>query len=173
MNASDEANDPEYDEEHQPQPRSIRGWAPPTRWWPLVAAVAAVAVAVSLLFPAGRHQWALSLFRQPTRYTALSFRYAWLLPASGINGKTYPLFFTIRNQEGRSVNYRYIIRETDQLGLSQTLGKDHKTIQSGGAWLVDTKVTPTCGVSPCRVQVILPGYPERIFFLISLKPIGT
>jgi hypothetical protein len=139
----------------------------PSRWWPIGCAGAALVIAVSLLIPAGRHQWALSIIRQPTRYTALSFRYAWLIPKSGTSGAPFDLFFTVTNQEGRAVRYTYIIRQTDQV-TTETLSQGGQTVQAGASWLVDTKVRPSCGISPCRVEVVLPGHAETIDFLIDL-----
>jgi hypothetical protein len=139
----------------------------PRRWWPIGCAGAALVIVVSLLLPAGRHQWALSIIRQPARYTALSFRYAWLIPQSGTSGASFPLFFTVTNQEGRAVRYTYIIRQTDQV-TTETLSQAGQTVQAGASWLVDTKVRPSCGISPCRVEVVLPGHAETIDFLIDL-----
>jgi hypothetical protein len=127
----------------------------------------AVAIAASLLVPASRHQWALSIIRQPARYTALSFRYAWLLPTSNPSSRTFPLFFTIRNEQGHTLNYHYIIRQSDAVG-SQTLSTGAQAITSGATWFVDTKVRPTCSVSPCRVEVVLPGHAETIDFILTV-----
>lgn len=139
------------------------------RWWPVAAGVAGAVLVASVLLPAGRHQWALSIFRQPTRYTALSFKYAWLLPANGTVGRSTPLFFTVENEEGRSLTYRYVIRQTDPLGASQTLSDGVRTVASGATWTVDTKVRPSCVLSPCRVEVLLPGHPETIDYLVILR----
>jgi hypothetical protein len=136
---------------------------PPRRWWPIASAVTAIAVAVSLLLPAGRHQWALSIFRQPARYTALAFKYAWLLPTTEPSHHKIPLFFTITNQEGRRLKYRYIIIQTIP---RKRLGHGDQTVQSGATWTVDTKVKPTCTLV-CKVEVILPGHPETIDFSLS------
>jgi hypothetical protein len=140
----------------------------PRLWWPIGCAAAALVIAVSLLFPAGRHQWALSIIRQPARYTALSFRYGWLIPKFGIKGASMDLFFTITNQEGRTLKYRYIIRQTDGL-TTQTLSGADQIVRAGASWMVDTKVRPSCGISPCHVEVMLPGHSEAIDFLITLK----
>ncbi len=80
-----------------------------------------------------------------------------------------PLFFTISNEEGRSLEYRYVLRETDPLGTSQTLSEAEHVVQSGATWIVDTKVRPSCVLSPCRVEVLLPGHPETIDFLVVLR----
>ena len=59
--------------------------------------------------PAGRHQWALAFIRQPTPYTALSFENAGHLPASLAKGAPLDLTFSVTNQEGRDLRYRYLV----------------------------------------------------------------
>jgi hypothetical protein len=146
-----------------------RPWPSRPRWRAVIAVAAAVLIGTSVLLPAGRHQWALSLFRQPARYTALAFRYAWLLPSVSTSRARIPLFFTISNQEGRPVRYQYVLRQVDPLGNEQTLSTASDVIPSGATWTVDTSVRPYCNLSPCRVEVVLPGYPEKINFLVVLK----
>jgi hypothetical protein len=138
------------------------------RWWPAISAAVVIALGASLLFPAGRHQWALSLIRQPARYTALGFRYAWLLPANARTDQRIPVFFTVGNQEGRTTTYRYILREIDPLGNARTLSSAVSKVPAGATWTVDTSVRPTCGLSPCEIQVALPGHPETLDFLVTL-----
>jgi hypothetical protein len=138
-----------------------RAWLPPRRWWPVTCFVAAIALAVTLILPSGRHQWALSVFRQPARYTALSFRYAWLLPAAGYDDQTFPLFFTITNQEAHTVTYTYDI---EQFRPFEVLSTGVQTIRSGETSTVDTRVTPQCrGTFMCSVEVILPRH-AAIYF---------
>lgn len=137
-------------------------------WWRLTAAIAALALAASLLLPVGRHEWALSLIRQPTRYTALAFKYAWLLPANATIDARIPVFFTVANQEGSTQRYRYVVREIDPLGNSRTLGGADITVAAGATGTVDTSVRPTCSLSPCQIQVSLPGHQETIDFDVVL-----
>lgn len=139
----------------------------PRRLWPIFVPLAVVAIAVSLLLPAGRHQWALSLIRQPTPYTALSFNRAWALPSSAVTNQLMPISFTVANEEGRAINYRYVVTESDY-GVSKTLGGSSKIVDSGTTWTVSTVVRPSCAYSPCQIQVSLPGHPEKIDFLVNL-----
>lgn len=133
-----------------------------------VLAVLAIAVEVSLISPAGRHQWALSLLRQPTPYTVLSFSHAASLPATAIVNKPIRVSFTVGNHEGRVVDYRYVLTATGG-GKSRILGQSKKTIAAGATWTVSREVIPACGTSPCRIEVALPGHPETIDFSVSLN----
>lgn len=137
------------------------------RRWPIVALIVAMVVGISLLFPAGRHQWAISLFRQPTHYTALFFNKVSALPTTTARNETMTVSFTIGNHEGQAVHYRYVL--TDSYGKqSQTLGQSTKTVASGATWTVWRVVRPKCAVSPCRIEVSLPGHPETIDFRVVL-----
>jgi hypothetical protein len=139
------------------------------RWLLMVlAAVAVVGVGTSLLFPSARHQWALSIFRQPTRYTALSFNQAWALPSRAIVNEPIRISFTIDNQEGHTLNYRYILREAGPITPSRVLRSATKNIADGVAWSVSLVIHPSCMISPCRIEISLPGHPETIYFLVSL-----
>lgn len=136
----------------------------------MLGPIAIIAIVVSLLLPASRHQWALSTIRQPAHYTALDFNEAWELPTASIIGRPIPISFTIANQEGQALTYTYVVRESDPLNFSQTLGTATRTVGPGRAWTVTIDVRPTCGLSPCRIQVAVPGHPEKIDFLVVLKP---
>jgi O-antigen/teichoic acid export membrane protein len=138
------------------------------RWWPWLTALAALAVGVSLTLPGGRHQWALSLFRQPAHYTALSFNQAQNLPTMAIKGEAIKISFSIGNQEGHSIGYGYVLSASDG-GSSRVLAKSAKTVATGATWTVSAMVRPTCDSSPCRIEVTLPGHPEKIDFLVTLR----
>ncbi len=137
------------------------------RWWLVIAPIAGVALAASLILPAGRHEWALSIFRQPTPYTALSFDRAWALPTVIATGKPLSVTFVINNQEGRTLLYRYVVTETSP-GLSATLVQATTSIEAGRSSTVKVVIRPTCLASPCRIQVSLPGKPEKIDFLTTV-----
>jgi hypothetical protein len=137
------------------------------RWWPVVAPLAFIAIAASLLLPAGRHQWALSLFRQPTYYTSLSFDRAWALPTTVAREGPLTFSFSVGNHEGRAVTYRYLISE-GSAGKGHSVGQSMKTVAPGATWTVSTTVRAACTGSRCRVQVSLPGHPEMIDFLVTL-----
>jgi hypothetical protein len=138
------------------------------RWWVFLGPLALVALTLSFVIPSARHQWALSVFRQPDRYTALSFNKAWELPSGVITFKKVKISFVINNQEGQAEHYRYVITQ-NSAGLSSALGESAKTIAAGRSWTVSTAIRPTCLVSPCRIKVSLPGHPETIDFLAAVK----
>jgi O-antigen/teichoic acid export membrane protein len=138
------------------------------RWWPALTALTVTAAGVSLALPGGRHQWALSLIRQPTRYTALSFDQAQALPATATKGEAIRFSFSVGNQEGHAVGYRYVLSASGG-GSSRVLDESERTLAAGATWKVSAAVRPTCGSSPCRIEVTLPGHPEKIDFLVTLK----
>jgi hypothetical protein len=141
------------------------------RWWPLVAPLALIAIAASLILPAGRHQWALSLFRQSTYYTSLSFNKAWAMPGTAAEGAPVVFSFSVENHEGRAVAYRYLITE-GPAGKGLTVGQSTRVVAPDATWTVSTSVRAVCAKWPCRVQVSLPGHPEIIDFLLTLKRAG-
>jgi hypothetical protein len=141
------------------------------RWWPILAPLAVLAAGASLLSPTGRHQWALSLFRQPARYTVLSFSHAAALPATAVSGKPITVSFTVGNQEGQVEDYRYVLNATGG-GSSRILSGSMRTVAAGTKWTVSTMVRPACRASRCRIEVSLPGHPETIDFLVALKAPG-
>jgi D-inositol-3-phosphate glycosyltransferase len=140
------------------------GWR---RWrWPAVIGLAALAAASSLLFPAARHQWAVSLARQPARYTALFFDHAGALPSRLPAHQPVRLSFTIENHEGRAEQYTY--RLTTGSGRGQlTLGESTRAVPAGASWTVSARIRPECGGPSCRVRVSLPGHPETIDVLLT------
>ena len=148
-----------------------RACPPPgrARWcWRVLAGAAGLASAISLLVPAGRHQWALSLLRQPTQYTVLYFDRAAVLQDRVTPGQPVQFAFTVGNREGRALRYRYVI-STYPLGSGGgrplLLAESAKLVPAGSNWSVSVTVRPHCGSSPCRIQVSLPGHPETIDFL--------
>lgn len=134
---------------------------------PTVVAVTAVLVAVSLILPGGRHQWAVSLFRQPTRYTVLAFTDPANLPDRARPGESLTVAFTISNYEGRALTYRYVLSE-DSRGDHKVLGTSARSLAAGRTAAVVITVRPSCRTSPCRIEVSLPDHPETIDFLVSL-----
>jgi hypothetical protein len=159
-------------------PGSARAGRPPRdrepgvrRWWRILAPLAVAALGASLLSPAGRHQWALSLSRQPARYTVLSFNHAADLPATAVTGKPITVSFTVGNHEGQVEDYRYVLAAAGG-GRSRILGGSARAVGAGMSWTVSTVLRPACGASPCRIEVSLPGHPETIDFLVALKAPG-
>jgi hypothetical protein len=134
------------------------------RWWLAVLLACLAGIAGSLISPAGRHQWALSLFRQPTRYTALSFSRPARLPARFPAGRAVSFSFTIENQQGHPVSYRYIITAVGRRA-SRVLITAAEPVPPGSSRTVSATVHPRC--AQCSITITLPGYPERIDFLVA------
>jgi hypothetical protein len=138
------------------------------RWWPTLTVLALLAIGATFLSPTGRHQWALSLFRQPTPYTVLSFTYPSALPSIAIVNEPIRISFTVVNREDREIDYRYVV-SSNAGSDSRVLRVAARAVAAGAAWTVSTTIRPRCGASRCRVEVSLPGHPETIDFLINLK----
>lgn len=138
------------------------------RWWLVIAPIAVAALAATFILPAARHEWAVSIFRQPTPYTALSFSRPSALPREIATGKPLSISFVIDNQESRTLQYRYVVSESSP-GVSGTLARATRSVEAGRRSTVHVVVRPTCLVSPCRIQVSLPGNPETIDFLTTVE----
>jgi hypothetical protein len=136
------------------------------RWWPTVTGLVALAVGASLLLPAGRHQWALSLIRQPTPYTVLFFNKPAALPTTDAIDKQITVSFTVGNHEGRLMDFRYVLSVSSGRD-SRILEESTRPIAPGAMWTVTRRFRPRCSISPCRIEVSLPGHPETIDFLLS------
>lgn len=138
----------------------------PRRWWPVVTPIAVLGIVVSLLLPGGRHQWALSLFRQRTPYTALAFSDASRLPSRVSGNEPVKFGFSIANQEGQPVDYQYVV-SVIKGGHSHILGDATQIVAAGATWTVAASVKPACGSSQCTIEVSLPGHPEAIDFILQ------
>jgi hypothetical protein len=124
-----------------------------------------VAVAVTLLIPASRHEWAISLIRQPTRYTELYFDHPTGLPTALTSKQPIAFTFTIANRQGTVVRYPYVISvmPSDQKLLSSSIVR----IGDGHSRSIRARVVPDCLSSPCQIKVSLTGYPESIDFIVT------
>jgi Protein of unknown function (DUF1616) len=138
-------------------------------WWPFVLAGIVVLAGVSLLIPAARHQWALSIIRQPDHYTALSFRDPGGLPHSIEAGARVHLTFTVANHEGRHMEYTYQLSSANRVDAHQkVLRRATLAVPKGGQRTESVTVRPACASSTCRVQVSLPGHHETIDVLLDV-----
>ena len=138
------------------------------RRWPLVAAAMVILAGISLATPAGRHQWALSLIRQPTPYTVLSFENAGHLPTTVPAEGRLDLTFSVTNHEGRDVRYRYLVTNASSGQIPVVLQRGILDVPVGVRQTKSVSVVPTCQSSPCRVQVSLPGPAESIDVQVAL-----
>jgi hypothetical protein len=138
------------------------------RWWPWVAGIVAIGVGVSLLFPTARHQWALSVVRQPTPYTTLSFVHAVALPTAVPTEGEVSFSFTIANNEGRDMTYHYVVSSADRTANQATAILQRGTLHlpTGHKGTASAEVRPVCSTATCRVVVSLEGQSESIDFLV-------
>ena len=128
--------------------------------------VTVVLVAASLLSPWVRHEWGLSLGRQPTPYTQLGFSHAADLPATGVRGKGISVTFVITNDAGKQLSYRYVVASGSGTKLT-ALRSGTRLVAAGASWDVDTVVVPKCAASSCRIQVSLLEQDESIDFILT------
>jgi hypothetical protein len=140
------------------------------RRWPLLLAVLAVLMGLTLVSPSGRHQWAVSLIRQPTPYTTLSFQDAAGLPHNVESGAPVHLTFTVANHEGRLTDYPVVLSSAnaDGAGAATALLRTTVTIPSGGQRTMSVSVRPACKTSACELQVSLPGQAETIDVVLAM-----
>lgn len=142
-------------------------------WLCMACVITAIVIVASVMSPAIRQQWKLSLFRQNTAYTELAFYRPTALPVTAVRGKGIQVAFTITNDEGRPVSYRYMVASGSSSTLA-LLSSASRTVAPGDVWLVNTIVVPKCARATCRVQVTLPQQGERIDFLFRLEqPTGN
>ena len=142
---------------------------PEWKWWFLGTILTVVIlIAVSLVSPWVRHEWKLSLGRQNTPYTQLAFNNAVTLPAVAVRGKKIQLSFTIVNDEGSSMSYRYVVASGSGAKL-ETLSSSRKAVASGATWHVISTLMPKCAGSTCRIQVSLPQQNEKIDYMFAYR----
>lgn len=137
------------------------------RWWPVLTPLLMLGLAASLISPFGRHEWELSLIRQPTRYTVLAFNRSWALPRTIINGRPVSVSFDVSNDEGRPTTYRFLITE-DSVSGSKVLKTSSKLVRPGQTWTVAEQLVTSCGGPSCRIEVSLSGLRQSIDFLASV-----
>jgi len=143
---------------------------PRWRWWFSGAVIALAIIAVtSTLSPYVRHQWALSLGRQPTSYTELAFTRASALPTTAVRQKKLQISFTITNDEEKPIDYRYVLSSGSGTQL-KSLSSSSNTVNPGAVWRVNKLITPECQHITCRIQVSLPLQHENIDLLLTLRP---
>ena len=169
MRAEEQEHRPSSSSDGQPDEDAQVTRLQAPRWdlWLLGTGLLAIALAVaSFLSPSVRHEWAMSLGRQPTPYTQLGFTNAASLPTTGVPGKGIPVSFTITNDEGRQVSYRYVVASGSGTKLT-TLSSGTTALAAGTSWDVGIVVVPKCAAASCRVQVSLPEQNESIDFMLT------
>jgi O-antigen/teichoic acid export membrane protein len=148
---------------NRPAPRKGR------RWWPSIAVVVVLLVGATLVTPAGRHQWDISILRQPTHDTTLSFENATTLPANVAAGKSVHLLFTVSNNEGRRVDYSYVVTSANADGShAMVLKRSTVAVPAGRTQAVAIVAAPVCASASCRLAVRLPSQKETIDALVRV-----
>jgi hypothetical protein len=141
----------------------------------VVLLVLGAIVAVSLVVPFGRHQWAESLVRQPSPYTALSFDDPAGLPTTVVSGQEVRFTFTVGNNELRSLTYRYLLTSAPSKvkAFGGSFGGGSVTVPVGQSRRVRVSADPKCAGSPCRIAVVLVGPAEVIDFNVQVSGLET
>jgi len=138
------------------------------RFWIVLIAFVVIGIAGSTISPTIRHQWALSLIRQPTRYTLLYFDHPASLPNEVTEGQSISFSFTIGNEQGRSVIYRYDIGVTPANDPQSQLHS--MTVLANGAMRsIPVKLRPLCMSTPCQIRVSLPAHHQSIHFIVKFN----
>ena len=169
MRAEDQGRRPSSSGYGQPNEDAQVSRHDPPRWdiWLLGTGLLAIALAAaSFLSPWVRHEWSLSLQRQPTPNTGLGFTNVASLPATGVPGKGIPVSFTITNDEGRQVSYRYVVASGSGTTLT-TISSGTTDIAAGQSLGVRIVVVPKCAAASCLVQVSLPDQNESIYLRLT------
>jgi hypothetical protein len=148
---------------------SIEAQPPGRRWWPAGLCIAIVLIGLSLVVPAGRHQWALAIVRQPTPYTALAFQDPASVPTALQPDGSLAVSFTITNNEGRQLRYAFVVTSTSGSQIPTVLQRGTVQVPGGARGAVAVSVKPVCHGSPCTVAISLPGHPETIDALVNLS----
>ena len=130
-----------------------------------------VAIAVSLLLPVGRHQWAESLIRQPSPYTTLAFEDPTELPTVLVAGHPISFTFWVGNHELRDATYRYLV--TSSPSKKPFYAGGTLTVPMGRSRSVKVSDDPQCSGSPCQISVVLVDYAETITFNVQLTGIAA
>jgi hypothetical protein len=138
-------------------------------WW--AVGVGSILLAGSLLTPQGRHEWSVSLFRQPSAITTLSFADPSALPAEWTCGRTLPVQFVVENRQGRTADLHYVVTQEDDLGARAAAmrAQGTLTVADGTAAPVTVQVRPDCPATSSRIRVSVVGHPQTIFFHVRLS----
>ncbi len=127
------------------------------RLWPVVAPLAVAAVAVSLVLPGSRHQWAESVIQQPSSYSAVAFVAPSELPATVVSGQPLEFTFTVENHESERLRYPYFLLASPTANKDGIVGGGSVVVPAGESRNVNVSVDPKCSGSPCRITVGLAG----------------
>jgi hypothetical protein len=135
-----------------------------------VVPLAIAAVVASIVLPAGRHQWAESLVRQRSTYTALAFVNPTALPLEISSGQQVSFAFSVANEESSGIRYRYLVTSSP---TKQIIGGGSLRIPTGGTGVVHMSVLPRCASSPCRISIDLVDYSESVGFNVRVTGLSA
>lgn len=121
-------------------------------------------VAIAAAFPRQlKHQWELSVVRQPTPYTQLYFTAPASIPSVLAAGQQNTFDFTIENDEGRAYRYTYVVTLQDSRARQQ-VSKETVMVNSGERVTRAVTVDPTDKESRYLVSVTIPTLNQSIQF---------
>ncbi len=143
------------------------------RLWPVVAPLAVAAVAVSLVLPGSRHQWAESIIQQPEPYSAVSFVAPSKLPTTVASGQSLQFTFTVENHESKRVRYPYFLIASPSSNTDGIVGGGSVVVPAGESRNVKVSVDPKCTDSPCRLSVGLAGDGVAVDFNFIVTGLAT
>jgi Protein of unknown function (DUF1616) len=120
--------------------------------------------AIGAAFPRQiKHQWELSVVRQPTPYTQLYFTAPASIPSVLAAGQQNTFDFTIENDEGRAYRYTYVVTLEDSRARQQ-VSKETVMVNSGERVTRAVTVVPTDKESRYLVSVVIPTLNQSIHF---------
>ncbi len=129
-----------------------------------LAVLLLLVVAIVAAFPRQiKHQWELSVVRQPTPYTQLYFTAPASIPRVLAVGQQNTFDFTIENDEGRASRYTYVVTLEDSRARQQ-VSKETVMVNSGERVTRAVTVDPTDKASRYLVSVTIPTLNQSIQF---------
>jgi hypothetical protein len=134
----------------------------------VLVAIAAVLAVVGLTAfawrsPAVRRQISLSVTRQPTPFTELSFMDHTNLPAFLSTSYTNEFAFTIGNHEGKAVSYPYVVTAKSSHGTT-ALATGTVNVDSGRSVRVPVSFLAPEPATQYVITVQLSGRPQLLHF---------
>lgn len=133
-----------------------------------VGIVVVVGALAAILSGAWVHQIDLSVKRQPAPYASLYFTSPGALPSDLPSGRSYPVAFTVGNNDVQPRTFRYQVTLTTPGGRKTVVGQ--VAVPSGGSTPQTVDVTPTQACAPCQVMVALPTEHAAISFRAGSAP---
>jgi hypothetical protein len=132
------------------------------------ALVAVIALGVIFHSPIDRQLHSWKLLPEPERLTELYFTHPNTLPSSYTTGQAQTVSFTVHNLEYQTIDYRYVIIETNQDGSqSQTLANSSFMLPQNGYKKAAVNISTTDMGPHAKVEVELVNVNESIDYLLE------